>query len=173
MGRFQTLHKGHEQLINKALEVCSSVGIFIGSSQESGTRTNPFSYEVRRAMIESVFGDGVIIRPLPDIGVGNTRAWGDYVMTSAEENFGRIPDILISGMEGRRKAWLDRNSYPTVAELYIPKTIDISASRMRDYLIAGNREEWESFVSPAVAGLYEMLRKEALDSQENENTESV
>ena len=125
---------------------------------------NPFSYELRRTMLESSFGERVIIRPLPDIGVGNTCAWGDYVMRSSEQYFGRIPDIILSGTEGRRKSWLDREKYPSVKELFISKTIDISASRLREYLIRGEKEKWEAGVSPGVAALYEILRKKVLES---------
>ena len=43
LGRFQTFHKGHEYIINKALEICDKVLVFIGSSDKSGTIENPFS----------------------------------------------------------------------------------------------------------------------------------
>ena len=33
VGRFQTLHAGHQQMIETALSLCGQVGIFIGSSQ--------------------------------------------------------------------------------------------------------------------------------------------
>ena len=173
VGRFQTLHKGHEELIRSALDVCDSVGIFIGSSQESGTEKNPFSYGLRRMMIESVFGDSVEIAPLPDIGVGNTCAWGDYVMRSAERCFGRLPDLLVSGTEGRRASWLDREKYPSAEELFIPKNIDISASRMRRYLVRGDREKWERYVSPGVASLYGVLREAALASAGHTDSSSI
>ena len=42
VGRFQTLHAGHQQMIETALSLCDQVGIFVGSSQESGTQKNPF-----------------------------------------------------------------------------------------------------------------------------------
>ena len=32
---------------------------------------NPFSYEFREIIIKEIYGDKVIIRPLPDLGVGN------------------------------------------------------------------------------------------------------
>ena len=37
VGRFQTLHAGHQQMIETALSLCDQAGIFVGSSQESGT----------------------------------------------------------------------------------------------------------------------------------------
>ena len=79
VGRFQTFHTGHLYMVDKACAVCDRVGVFVGSSQESGTLKNPFTYEQRRDMLKKVFGDSVIIYPLPDIGVGNNSRWGDYV----------------------------------------------------------------------------------------------
>ena len=51
VGRFQTFHIGHEYMIEKAVAVCGKVGIFIGSSQESGTAKNPFTYAQREAVL--------------------------------------------------------------------------------------------------------------------------
>ena len=43
VGRFQTIHAGHELMIETALSLCKQVGIFVGSSQEAGPAQNPFS----------------------------------------------------------------------------------------------------------------------------------
>ena len=37
VGRFQTFHNGHRDIIRQALRICSRVGIFIGSADESLT----------------------------------------------------------------------------------------------------------------------------------------
>lgn len=50
LGRFQPFHKGHQFLIEKALEM-GDVTIAIGSSQESWTQSNPWSVEEREYMI--------------------------------------------------------------------------------------------------------------------------
>ena len=55
LGRFQTFHKGHEYIINKALEICSKVLVFIGSSDKDGTQENPFSYELRKKLIKKIY----------------------------------------------------------------------------------------------------------------------
>ena len=52
LGRFQTFHNGHEYIINKALEICDKVLVFIGSSDKFGTIENPFSYELRKKLIK-------------------------------------------------------------------------------------------------------------------------
>lgn len=173
VGRFQTLHAGHQQMIETALSLCARVGIFVGSSQESGTRKNPFPYELRRKMLENLFGDRISIYPLPDIGVGNTAAWGDYVLENVKARFGRLPDLLVSGKEARRLDWFDSVAGVRIAELYIPKTIEISASRMREFLLRDDRASWEHYVSPEIYGLYPELRALVLLSRENGNTMSI
>ena len=47
VGRFQILHRGHEEMVRKALDLCDKVVVYISSSQEAGTEKNPFSYSVR------------------------------------------------------------------------------------------------------------------------------
>ena len=89
VGRFQTFHKGHEFIIDKAVELCENVGILIGSSQESGTLKNPFTYETRERILKTIYGNSVEVRPLPDIGVGNNSKWGEYVLESYNREFKR------------------------------------------------------------------------------------
>lgn len=173
VGRFQTLHSGHADMINRAVELCNSVGVFVGSSNESGTNKNPFSYETRADMLKTVFGDEISVYPLPDIGVGNNSTWGDYVLKNVVERFGELPDLLISGKEGRRVAWFDGAEGASIAELYIPKTIDISATQMRDFFINNDFDGWKKYTDPRLWGKYEKLRQEVLLSKDNDRTNSI
>lgn len=173
VGRFQTLHAGHEMMVNTAITLCDRVGIFIGSSQESGTNKNPLSYEIREQLLRNVFGDAVEIFPLPDIGVGNTAAWGDYVLHNVEARFGRRPDLLVSGKETRRLDWFDSAGGEKIAELYIPKTIAISASQMRTLLERDAYEEWTHYVNPENHGMYDILRAAVLSARDNLETDSL
>ena len=167
------VHAGHEQMIRTAIALCRQVGIFIGSSQESGTSTNPFPYDIRCRMLRNLFGDAVQIFPLPDIGVGNTAAWGDYVLENVRARFGCLPDLLVSGKESRRLDWFDSVQGVRIAELYIPKTIAISASQMRSFLIADDRDRWERYVSKENHAMYPLLREMALASRDNRQTKSI
>lgn len=173
VGRFQVVHAGHEQMIQTAVSLCDRVGLFIGSSQESGTSKNPFPYELRKKLLTNLFGDRVEIYPLPDIGVGNTAAWGDYVLENVQKHFGRFPDLLVSGKESRRLDWFDSARGVRIAELYIPKTIEISASQMRSFLLEDKKAQWESYVNPKNHGLYPVLRELALQSKDNQQTQSI
>lgn len=173
VGRFQTLHLGHVQMIETAVSLCGQVGIFVGSSQESGTSKNPFPYALRREMLNRLFGERVAVYPLPDIGVGNVASWGDYVLENVEKKFGRMPDLLVSGKESRRLDWFDSVRGVRIAELYIPKTIEISASRMRGFLLTDDRAQWERYVDPRIHSLYPTLRELVLRSDGKTDTQSI
>lgn len=173
VGRFQTIHKGHVEMIEKALALCDTVGVFVGSSQESRTEKNPFSYEEREIMLKAVFGERIYVYPLPDIGVGNNSKWGDYVMKNVKERFGILPDLSVSGKEDRRASWLDSEEGKSVAELYIAKTIDISATQMREFLISDDRENWEKYTDEKLYPMYDSMRKIVISSKDNKNTESI
>ena len=168
VGRFQALHTGHEQMIHTALALCDRVGIFVGSSQESGTANNPFSYETREGLLRLLFGNRVDIFPLPDIGVGNNAAWGEYVLQNVQQRYHRAPDLLVSGKETRRISWFDGIGGLRISELYIPKTIEISASQMRGFFLADDRESWQRYTDPVLWGEYACLRQIVLSSRDRQ-----
>lgn len=171
VGRFQVLHLGHVDMIDRAIDLCEEVGILIGSSQESGTLKNPLTYEKRCEVIHQIYGDRVKTFPLPDIGVGNVSAWGDYVLENVKNLFGKLPDVMVSGEEDRRTSWLDDNS--GIDEVFVPKTIDISASQMIQYLIEDDRASWEKYIDPRLYPMYEELKQIVNVSKDNLDTRSL
>ncbi|MCQ2485855.1 MAG: adenylyltransferase/cytidyltransferase family protein [Clostridia bacterium] len=173
VGRFQTLHTGHQYMIDKAVEICDTVGIFIGSSQESGTEKNPFTYETRRDLLKDIYGDRICVNPLPDIGVGNNSLWGDYVLKNIVDRFGRTPDLIVSGKESRRTGWFESEDGLCVSELYVPKTIEISATQMREFFINNDYESWKKYTDSRIWDRYETLRQAVLLSQNNRDTASI
>lgn len=54
-GRFQPFHRGHESVVAQALEKANEVVIVIGSSFQPRSTKNPFTFEERKRMIQSVF----------------------------------------------------------------------------------------------------------------------
>ncbi|MBQ7714406.1 MAG: adenylyltransferase/cytidyltransferase family protein [Clostridia bacterium] len=173
VGRFQGIHAGHEMMIDSALGVCSEVAVFIGSSQESGTEKNPFTYEMRRDMLTKLYGKKIKIFPLPDIGVGNCAEWGEYVTSCVKEKCGKAPDVCVSGKESRRASWLEGKSGASVAELYVPKTVEMSATRMRGFFIENDLESWKNFTPPKLWDMYDELRQTVLSAQGNTDTSSL
>ena len=158
VGRFQIIHSGHEEIIRKAIELSGRTAVFVGSSQESGTAKNPFTYKMREEMLRRIFKDEIEIYPLPDLGAGNTCVWGKYVYQKVFESTGEFPDLFVSGEETRRNAWFPAEMYPGMSELSIPKTTDISASRMRQFLISGDPASWKYFTNPLLWDRYDELR---------------
>ena len=168
VGRFQILHKGHGEIIRAALEKCGTLVLLIGSSQEQGSYKNPFSYEQRKEYILKAFPD-VRVYPLPDIGVGNCRAWGDYVLDKVTEYCGRRPDVFLTGTEERRESWFGDE----VEEITLPKTIEISSSRMKEYLLADDRESFEKYIEPALRCEYETMRGAVMEAKDQLQSESI
>ena len=173
VGRFQAFHKGHQYMIDKAVALCESVGVFIGSSQESGTVKNPFSYETRERLLKKIYGDAIRVYPLPDIGVGNNSRWGDYVIDNVVAQCGEKPDLLVSGKEIRRIDWFDSVKSLTIAELYVPKIIDISATQMRAFFLTGDVESWRTYTDPALWDEFDTLKRIVEAAQSNTETASI
>ena len=177
VGRFQVFHIGHERIVRTALKLCERVLVLIGSSQESRTEKNPLTYEERCEMISDVFPKEfekgrLIIAPLPDIGVGNVPAWGRYVLDKASDILGCLPDLLVSGKEERRITWFD-GFEGDISELYIPKTVDISATQMRQWLISGDLHMWMINSPSRLHKRSESLRRALTEAEGNDETASV
>lgn len=173
VGRFQTFHNGHKDMLDKALALCERVGVFIGSSQESGTSNNPLSYEMREELLRRIYGDRIEICPLPDIGVGNNAGWGEYVLDNAVRRFGALPDLFLSGKEARRVEWFDGARGLAVAELYIPKTVDISAARMREMIADNDFDAWKEYCDERLWDAFPRLREAILAARGNDVTASL
>ena len=164
LGRFQTFHKGHEYIINKALEVCSKVLVFIGSSDKDGTQENPFSYELREKLIKKIYGNEIvenklIISPLADLGAGNVTKWGDYLFCEAEKILRKV-DCIVYGEESKCKSWFSEKIKKSVNFIVISRDdIKINASTLREYMRKNDFEKWKEFVNKKNWGEFEEMRK--------------
>jgi bifunctional NMN adenylyltransferase/nudix hydrolase len=73
IGRFQPLHKGHQVVIDRALELAKNVLVIIGSAGKARSVRNPFIYEERVSMFNSVYGDKVVCAPMCDATYNDTE----------------------------------------------------------------------------------------------------
>ena len=164
LGRFQTFHKGHEYIINKALEISDKVLVFIGSSDKSGTIENPFSYELREKLIKKIYGNEIvenklIISPLADLGAGNVTKWGDYLFCEAEKILRKV-DCIVYGEESKCKSWFSEKIKKSVNFIVISRDdIKINASTLREYMRKNDFEKWKEFVNKKNWGEFEEMRK--------------
>jgi len=100
--RLQPLHEGHQILINQMLKTCESVVIGVGSTQESGTTRNPFSFEARYGMLKEVYSkeiDSGVMRviPLIDIGAKYHAQWIEYLTSTLKTHQLPLPTDYFSG----------------------------------------------------------------------------
>ena len=158
LGRFQTLHKGHEYIIDKALELCESVLVFIGSSDKSGTPENPFDYEMRKSLLEAIYKDKIIIAPLPDLGVGNVPRWGEYVLENANK-LDSFPDCIVHGIEDKCELWFSLDVRKKITFIKVDRgDIKINASTLRQYMYDNEYDKWKEYINPKLHKYYSTLR---------------
>ena len=167
LGRFQTLHKGHEYIIDKALDLCEEVLILIGSSDKSGTIENPFDYETRKYMLEAIYNNKIIIAPLPDLGVGNVPRWGEYVLENASKING-FPDCIIHGIENKCETWFSDDIRKKITFIKVDRgDIKIDASTLRKYMYDNEYDKWKEYINPLLHKYYSTLRLQLIKAYIN------
>ncbi len=167
LGRFQPMHNGHQQIVEITRSLCQKTLILISSAQESGTFRNPFQLETRKNIIDTIYGnkEDVIIGTMNDMTNENDICfeWGKYILNHIENNYGRLPDLMVYGKDESRKGWFSNEDSQKFSELIIARNkINISATKLREYLVQDKKEEWKSFVPKEISNMYETLRNELL-----------
>lgn len=87
IGRFQLhqLHTEHVKLISSVLSKHEKVILFLGTTVATSTKKNPLDFITRKAMIEEVFGNEIVILPLPDCR--SNAVWSMQIDTKIREIF--------------------------------------------------------------------------------------
>ncbi|EPX77968.1 NUDIX domain-containing protein [Salipiger mucosus] len=108
IGRFQSFHRGHGELLRKAAEISPNILVLVGSSFRPRTPKNWFTFRERRGFIEAAAEDMGIdadigCLPLVDTLYDND-AWCNNVRTAVnlhKQNTGldRDADVVIVGYE--------------------------------------------------------------------------
>lgn len=164
IGRFQPLHMGHYDVIDRMIDECDTVIIAVGSAQEYGTERNPFSYGLRASLIFKSFSwayPGIIIIPVPDREhPANDPSWGDYLLNTVKTYTGLTPDVIYEGKEDERTHWYDNHniSIVSIARSIMP----ISATEVRRALLDGDKYKFCMKTPISVSIRYEKLREEIL-----------
>lgn len=149
VGRFQPMHIGHLDAIEWILERYRKVIIVIGSSRESRTEENPFTFEERKEIIEKTLrSEGIKERQYEIIGIPDVyddKAWVGMIMDRA------VFDVVFT-----RNTWTER----CFKEFNIPVQNhplfgDISASQVREMMKEG--KEWKKFVPREVERVLERI----------------
>jgi len=148
VGRFQPLHNAHLSDIKLALKECDKVIIAVGSSQESGTKDNPFSYEEREEMITDTLNAHKIldydIIPVPD--VNDDEKWVEHVK-KVVPSF----DIVYTGNDKTERLFKEKKIDVRKIKL-IPH---INATEIRKRILHEN--DWKELVPKEVAEYVEKI----------------
>ncbi len=149
IGRFQPFHNAHLSDVKLILGECGSVIIGIGSSQESWTKANPFSYNERKEMIEMTLKAQKIkdykIVAIPDID--DNEKWVEHVKRLVPSF-----DIVYTGNDLTEKLFEKKNIRLRKIKL-IP---GISATEIRKRILSGG--DWKALVPKEVADYIEKIR---------------
>lgn len=82
----QTLHRGHNNLLNEMRMSCDEAVIGLGSVRKFGTPGHPFTFEQRAEMVRTIHGDYFSFVALDDIDASrDITEWYSYVSAKIEK----------------------------------------------------------------------------------------
>jgi len=138
VGRFQPLHKGHEQIILKAEEQCDYLVILVGSANAARTIKNPWTYRERHKMITDFLNhqdlsiEEVQVLPLNDYKYSDTQ-WMQDVQQIADM-FPTYKQKILFGFEKEGNDYLQW--FPQFQFKNLESTETINATRIRQSLMS-------------------------------------
>lgn len=154
--RAQPLHIGHKKLIDRMLEECEEIIVLLGSVQEQGTDRNPYTYTLRKQMIQTVYSGNSRITVLGMFDINNPTQWADFVLDFLKESLPDkpVPDAYYAGSEYDAQ-WFRG----AVKNIIIENRVDynfpyVSGSMVRDMIKIGDAR-WKDFVPKAVHEIIE------------------
>lgn len=166
VGRFQPLHLGHCSVIDTALKIADRVLIFVGSSQESGTILNPFNVDTRISIIKEIYGDKVTVKPLLDLeDKEDMSKWTKYLLDEVIRYEGKLPDLCIFGDE-KSNGWFTDDEMKETMRIVMPRQrLPISATKIREYILRNDRQNWVKYSHPKTHKHWSDLRTELLSCE--------
>lgn len=157
LGRFQPFHNGHKHVVDTALNHAKHVLVLAGSANISRCQRNPFTFNERKTIIESIYPDNVTVLPVDDF-LYNDGEWvrsvqrtvNDHLRiahkSTSYEDLSAISDLKI-GLIGHSK---DESSYylklfPTWGSIDVQGLKDgqhkvLNATDIRNHLFDGATE---------------------------------
>lgn len=160
IGRFQPLHKMHEQLIEKAAGLANHVLVLVGSSYRARDIKNPFTFDERKEMINAIM-PSAIVEPVVDYMYDDNR-WihqVQEVVAGVMDNYGIDKDSVV--LVGCQK---DSSSYylklfPKWKTKFYPKVRELDATKIRDLILSHDIENNDG----AIAHLKGFLPQKVVD----------
>jgi bifunctional NMN adenylyltransferase/nudix hydrolase len=142
IGRFQPFHNGHKAVIDAALKQAKEVVVVVGSSFAARNIRNPFTFEERKAMIESVFpADRVKVVPVSDYPYDDNK-WVNAIQKIVDETVPHAQDVgLIGHSKDSTSYYL--NIFPRWKNhVEVPNVAGINATDIRNNFLTSTNVLW-------------------------------
>jgi bifunctional NMN adenylyltransferase/nudix hydrolase len=148
IGRFSPFHNGHSQVLFDALKISKAVVVLIGSSKQARTTKNPFTFEERKAMIETwaqnlqIDQYKLLVLPIYDHPY-NDQEWirgvqdaVDSAKNALVDTVGINPTIYLTGAQRDDSTWYLNAFGDLYKQDFIPKSdmFTLSATTVRSKL---------------------------------------
>ena len=160
IGRFQPFHKGHLEVIKKAVKENDRLFIGIGSSEANFRPANPFTCSERFQMIEAALTEAKIPREKYEIvtvrNIDNFALWVQHLALY-------IPPFekVYTGSDTVKHLFKEHNliskkPYVIIDVNSIKKAVKISGTQIRRLMLKNGK--WEELVPPGVSKLIKKWR---------------
>ncbi|MFH1657405.1 MAG: nicotinamide-nucleotide adenylyltransferase [bacterium] len=143
IGRFQPFHKGHLASIKQISKQVEKIFLVIGSSQESGTIKNPFSFAERKEMLDRCL-EGVceyVVYGVNDMS--DDSAWTKKVLETT--GVGVEDTVVFTGNDWTKKCFTEAGLKVKSHDVFFD---NLCATEIREKISKG--EEWENLVPEEV-----------------------
>ncbi len=121
IGRFQPFHLGHKYLIQKALDTADKIIIGIGSANVID-ENNPYSYELRKKMVEEfIRREGIedrVVKIFPSNDIPDDDEWARRTIETA-----RKIDIIISNNDSGVNIFFEKLGYEILRIPYYKRNL--------------------------------------------------
>lgn len=163
LAHLNPLTNAHVEIINQIKEEADSIKImpviFRLGEKEVTSKSFPFNFEVRKKMIESVFGDSVLITD----DYTFYAPFKKYLPPLLSRKSWKLKRQILSGVKGEYFSYTGDKAEGYMLKLYrlkpkIGERRSLSASSVKDKMYdaaLGKESEWKSDVPPSVAKIIE------------------
>lgn len=166
VGRFQHVHIGHEKLIDIGINLCDKLVIFVTYRDNIETDKNPYDVEYRIKLLNIIYEkeikkNKVIIYPFKDINLedGITHLWGQSVIDTYIEYLGDRPECIVYGKDKNINKCFPTHIVSNITEVFVDReTLQISATKMREYLLNDDYDNWKLYANSKIHSEYNTIR---------------
>jgi bifunctional NMN adenylyltransferase/nudix hydrolase len=156
IGRWQIFHKGHQTLLDAALQNAADIIVVIGSAHRSRDARNPFNWQERQAMIQAGLSDTDLHRVqfLPVRDYFDDERWNAAVRAGVHELTGGKGAITLVGFKKDHTSYYQDN-FPGWARMQVSPQYETDATGLRNVFFEGADPDarmavLQPFVSPPV-----------------------